>query len=95
MSKYNYKKLITPLYVINVVVQAIITLASAMGIAFFIAYLLNKHAGVGTWIYVVFIMIGVISGFYSMIVFILRACRAIEGIERQTKSEKEHRNGEK
>lgn len=94
MAKNNYNKLITPLYVINLVFQAIITLASAIALTFFLAYFLNTKAGVGTWIYVVLIMIGVLSGFYSMIVFVMRASRALEAIERQNETRKEQR-GEK
>ncbi|MBQ8380450.1 MAG: hypothetical protein IJY18_01005 [Clostridia bacterium] len=51
------------------------------------AWLLVKYASVGTWIYVVFIMLGVFSGLYSMVVFILRAQRALEAIEKQNQEE--------
>lgn len=93
--KRNYKNLITPLYVINIVFQALITLLSPIAILFLFAWLLVTKLAVGTWIYVVFIMIGVFSGLYSMVVFIISASRALEAIEKQnsdTKEDKKRKN---
>ncbi len=82
--KKNYKKIIAPFYIINIVFQAIISLISPIAIMFLFAYLLVKYANAESYMYVIFIMIGVFSGLYSMIVFILRASRALEAIEKQT-----------
>ena len=78
----GYKKIISPLYVINILIQAIISLISPIAIMFLFAWLLVNYASVGTWIYVVFILLGVFSGLYSMVVFILRASRALDAIEK-------------
>ena len=75
------KKVITPIYVINIIFQSLFSLLSPVAICFFAAWLLDKYTSVGNWIYVVLIMLGVFSGLYSMVVFILRACRALEAIE--------------
>ena len=87
--KNSYQKLITPLYVFNIVFQSIISLLSPIAIMFLLAWLLVTKLSVGTWAYVVFIMLGVFTGLYSMVVFILRASRALEAIEKQNSKKKE------
>ena len=86
--KNSYQKIITPVYVINIVVQAILSLLSPIAIMFFIAWLLVTKLSVGAWIYVVFIMLGVFSGLYSMVVFVLNAMRALDAIEKQNSDKK-------
>ena len=81
--KKSYKKLITPIYVINIVFQAILSLLSPVAVMFLLAWLLVTKLAAGGWVYVVFIMLGVFAGLYSMVVFILNASRALEAIEKQ------------
>ena len=81
--KNGYRRFITPLYVINIVFQSFISLVSPIAVSLLLAWLLNTKLAVGGWIYAVLVLLGVASGFYSMIVFILRACRALEAIEKQ------------
>ena len=88
MSK-NYTKFITPLYLFNIIIQALFTLVSPpLALAFF-AWLIDKNTSVGGWIYVLFIILGVFFGLYSMIVFIIKACAALEAIEEQNKKRSE------
>ena len=86
--KNSYQKIITPLYIINIVFQAIVTLLSPIAIMFFLAWLLVTKLSVGTWIYVVLIMLGVFSGLYSMVVFVLNAMRSLDAIEKQHSDKK-------
>ena len=86
--KNRFTKIISPLYVINMAMQSIVSLISPIAVAFLIAYLLEKYAAVGSWIYVPLMILGLFSGLYSMVVFILRASRALEALEKQH-SEKE------
>ncbi|MBE6537149.1 MAG: AtpZ/AtpI family protein [Ruminococcaceae bacterium] len=90
--KNSYQKLITPLYVLNIVLQALISLLSPIAVMFLLAWLLVTKLAVGTWIYVVLIMIGVFSGLYSMVVFIISASRALEAIEKQNSQKKEDKS---
>ena len=83
-----YKKFITPVYIINMVMQALFSLIAPIGLMLGLAYLLVTYAEWPTWVYVVFIMLGVLSGLYSMVSFILGASRALEALERQ------HREGD-
>jgi len=82
-----YKKFITPVYIINMVMQALFSLIAPIGLMLGLAYLLVTYAEWPTWVYVIFIMLGVLSGLYSMVSFILGASRALEALERQ------HREG--
>lgn len=87
--KNSYRKLIAPIYVINIVIQAIVSLVSPIAIMFLLAWLLVTKLAVGNWIYVVSIMVGVFSGLYSMVVFVINASRALEAIEKQNSQKKE------
>ena len=86
--KNSYQKIITPIYIINIVFQAIISLLSPIAIMFLLAWLLVTKLAVGPWIYVVLIMLGVFSGLYSMVVFVLNAMRALDAIEKQNSNKK-------
>ena len=81
--KNTYGKLLTPVYVINIIFQSFISLVSPAAIMLLTAFLLNKYASVGSWIYAVLITVGIVCGFFSMISFILKAMSALEAIEKQ------------
>lgn len=85
--KNGYRRFITPLYVINITVQALVSLVSPILLMLLFAYLITKYTAAGGWVYVVFIMLGVFSGLYSMVVFVIRAGRALEAIEKQHKED--------
>ena len=93
--KKGYTKFISPIYVLNIIFQSFISLISPIAVMFFAAWLLVKYASLGPWIYAVLILIGTLSGFYSMISFILRSTRALEMLDKQNSAKKEdkpHRN---
>lgn len=75
------------LYVINIVAQAIVTLLIPAALMFFIAMLLVLKCGVPEWIYAIFVPVGVISGFFSMIKFAIRASEGLERLERQKRDD--------
>ena len=91
-NKYN--KIVTPLYVFNMVWQALFSLAAPIGITFLIAYLIDKSFEVGGWIYVLFITLGALTGFYSMISFIIKMSDTLEGLERQKKKNESSKSNE-
>ena len=88
-----YKKFITPIYTFNIVLQSFFSLLTPPLIMGFIAWLLNTRAGVDSWIYVVLIMLGVLTGLYSMITFILSAMRALERLEKEREEKEEKSRG--
>lgn len=81
--KGAYGKLISPLYIINIVFQSFISLVSPAALMLLASWLLDKYTSVGGWIYAVLVTLGVITGFVSMIRFIIRGMAALEALERQ------------
>ena len=83
--KGGYGRIISPLYIINIVFQAFISLISPAALMLLAAWLLVKYTAVGGWIYAVLITVGVLTGFVSMINFVLRSMAALEALEKQNK----------
>ena len=69
------------MYVFNAVTGAIVTLVSPVAVGIFFAWLLTERAGVGDWIYVVLIILGVMSGLVGMVRFVLSSMAGIERLE--------------
>ena len=80
-----YKKLVSALYMMNIVAQSIVTLLIPAGLMFLLSWLLVSKCSAPTWLYAVLIPIGVISGFVSMIKFVIRAGESVERLEKQNK----------
>ena len=78
-----YKRLVSSLYTINIVSQAIVTMLIPIGLGALISYLLTTYAGVKPWIWAVLIPLGAFSGIFSMIKFVLNAMSALNALEKQ------------
>ena len=78
-----YRKLVGALYVLNIVFQSFFTLLTPVGVCFLISWLLVEYAEVGRWIYAPLLILGVLTGFYSMIKFVLSAMAGLERLEAQ------------
>jgi H+/Cl- antiporter ClcA len=65
------------------VVQSILSLIAPIALMFFFAYLLVSYASTPTFIYVIFIILGVFSGLFSMVSFLIKASKALEALEKQ------------
>ena len=61
--------------------QGFFSLVMPAGLFAAIAWLLVGAAGAPKWVFVPFIAVGTLVGFYSMIKFILTASRALEHLE--------------
>ena len=79
----TYNKVLTPIYIVNIIFQSFISLISPAAIMLLTAFLLNRYTSLGGWIYAPLITIGIICGFFSMISFIIKAMSALEAIEKQ------------
>ena len=84
----KYSKIVTPLYVFNMVWQALFSLAAPIGVSFLIAWLLDKYLHAGGWVFVVFITLGALSGLWSMISFIINISDTLDRLEEQKKKAK-------
>lgn len=78
-----YKKTVSALYVINIAFQAIFTLAWQIALGFGIGYLAVNFWSAPRWIYVPLILIGVLTGFITMIRFLLGAMKSLDALEAQ------------
>ena len=83
-----YKKLVSALYIFNIVSQAVFTLSIPIGLGFGLSWLLVTYLYAPRWIYAVLITLGALSGFYSMIKFVLSAMAAYERLEKEQNSSK-------
>ncbi len=83
-----YKKFVNALYIFNIVSQAMFTLAIPIALGFGISWLIVTYLSAPGWIYAVFITLGALSGFYSMIKFVLSAMAAYERLEKEQNSSK-------
>lgn len=90
-----YRKLVSALYVINIVSQAIITLAIPIGFGALISYLLTEYAAAPPWIWAIFITLGALTGLYSMIKFILSAMAGLESLEKEHNIKEKEKTGNK
>lgn len=84
-----YKKFVSAIYVINIVMQAIVTLLIPILIMFGASWLFVKYVSAPIWLYAILLPIGAISGFISMIKFIIRASEGLERLEKQKNKNKE------
>lgn len=81
-----YKRFVGAMYVINIIAQAIVTLLIPAAILFAIAWLFVEKCGAPEWLYAVMITLGIMSGFVSMIRFVIRASEGLERMENQRNS---------
>ena len=75
-------------YVINIVFQSIFTLLWQIGASIFLGWIFVRFVNAPPWIYVPLILVGVVSGFVSMVRFILAAMRSLERLEEQKRKKK-------
>ena len=73
------------LYYLNVIFQATFTLLTPPALLFVLAWLLVNKAGAPSWIYVIAIMLGVLTGLFSMIKFVISASSSIERLQNQNR----------
>ena len=92
--KFMYRKLVSTLYVINIVSQAIFTLATPIAIGALASYLLVKYAACPPWIWAVLVTLGALTGLYSMVKFILSAMAGLDRLESEHNTkEKQEQSG--
>ncbi len=71
------------LYVLNIVMQAFFSLLFTVAVLTGVGYLLVTFAGVGEWVYIPLILVGVAWGVISMVRFILVAMAGLDRLEKE------------
>lgn len=84
-----YRNLVSALYVLNIIFQAIFTLLIAPAFFFFINYLCVRNLSFPKWTYAISLSVGFIIGIISMIKFSISASEALERLEKQRKNKKD------
>ena len=79
-----HKRIFNLLYVLNIVFQSFFDLVLPMALAFGLSYLLVTFLSAPGWIYAPLIILGALTGLYSMVKFILSAMAALERLERES-----------
>ena len=82
-------KLFGFLYAVNIIGKAIFTLLTPAALMFGISWLLVSRAGAPSWIYAVFISVGIIAGLVSMVKFVINATSNLERLEKQNRKGKD------
>ena len=83
-----HKKIFSALELLNILFQAFYTLALPIGIGALISFLLTRFLSAPSFVWAIFLIIGVLIGLYSMIKYILTATAGIDRRDRQTKQMK-------
>ena len=83
-----YKRFVGAMYVINIIAQAMFTLLITAALMLAVAWLFVEKCGAPGWLYAVLVTLGIISGFISMIRFVIRASESLERLEKQRKDTK-------
>ena len=77
------KKWLSALYALNIIFQSFFSLAAPIALALALGWLTVSLIGAPSWVYVPFIVLGVIAGLYSMVKFILSAMGGLSRLERE------------
>ncbi len=85
------KRLISAMYVLNIISQCILTLVAPAAFLVFVAWILIRAFSLEAWVYVPFAVVGTLLGFVSMIRFAISASEGLERLERAN----ERKNGRK
>lgn len=83
-----YKKFMGTLRLLNLLFQAIYTLALPIGISVLISHLVTKHLSWPRWVWALFITVGTLLGLVAMIRYILAEINNMERFEQQKEAER-------
>ena len=88
-----YRTFISAFQMLNILFQALYTLALPIGIGALISYLTTRHLGAPRFIWAILLTLGTLMGLYSMIKYVLSALRAMERLEKE-RDEREKQKAE-
>ena len=77
------------MYAFNIILQAFWSLLFPIGAGVLVGWLMTEKCGMGSYVFVILILLGVFVGIISMIRFLLSA---LAGLERLEKEQREKNN---
>lgn len=89
--KNTHKKLFSFAYAFTYISQAAFCMVSPAAVLIFLGLYIQKKAGAGGWLTAISIVIGVLSGFYCMINYLVRSSYMLEMSDNNDR--KKNKNG--
>ena len=86
-----YKKFINALSMLNLLGQAIYSLAMPIAIGALAAFLLTEYASAPSWIWAILMTLGALMGLYSMVKYILTATAGMDRMKKQQIADEEQK----
>lgn len=86
-----YKKFINAVSLLNLLGQAIYSLALPIALGALAAFLLTEYASAPSWIWAILMTLGAIMGLYSMVKYILTATAGMDRLKKQQKADEEQK----
>ena len=80
------KNFVSSMYVLNIVAQAIFSIAMPTALAAAVSWLSVAKLSAPGWIYAVLVPLGAIGGIVSAVKFVITACNNLERLENQRNS---------
>ncbi|MBE6665477.1 MAG: AtpZ/AtpI family protein [Ruminococcaceae bacterium] len=77
------KRFMNTMYALNVFLQAFWSLLFPIGAGIFFGWLLTERGGMGNYVFVILIVLGVAAGLVSMIRFLISALSGLERLEKE------------
>ena len=86
-----YKKFINALSMLNLLGQAIYSLALPIVLGALAAFLLTEYASAPSWIWAILMTLGALMGLYSMVKYILTATAGMDRMKKQQIADEEQK----
>ena len=77
------KKFMNAMYALNIILQSFWSLLFPIGVGVLVGWLLTEKCGMGNYVFVILILLGVFVGLISMIRFLLSALAGLERLEKE------------
>lgn len=86
-----YKKFINAVSLLNLLGQAIYSLALPIALGALAAFLLTEYASAPSWIWAILMTLGALIGLYSMVKYILTATAGMDRMKKQQIADEEQK----
>ena len=85
------KRFMNAMYAMNIILQAFWSLLFPIGAGVFFGWLLTEKAGLGDYVFVILILLGVFVGLISMVRFLISALAGLERLEKEQNKKTDYR----
>ena len=81
--RYAVKNFMNAMYAFNIILQAFWSLLFPVGAGLLLGWLLTEKCGMGDYVFVILILLGVLVGLFSMLRFLISALAGLERLEKE------------